>query len=131
MTQRGDGLGDAVLEVADVERTRGVGRAGVLDGVHQRHLVAAGVGHAPELVERDDRGVRDGEQRIVEFVDGDAELVRELLVGGRALEGVLELGVGALDFAGAGAHAARHPVERAQLVDDGALDARDGRPTNP
>ena len=38
---------------------------------------------------------------------------------------MLELRVRALDLAGAGANASRHPVERAQLVDDGALDAHD------
>ena len=37
----------------------------------------------------------------------------------------LELGDRALDLARPRAHRARHPVERAQLVDDRALDARD------
>ena len=45
-------------------------------------------------------------------------------VGARA-ELRLELGDRALDLAGARADGARHPVERAQLVDDRALDARD------
>ena len=48
-----------------------------------------------------------------------------LLVGRRPVQPVLELAVGALDLAGAGAHGARHPVQRAQLVDDRALDPRD------
>jgi hypothetical protein len=39
---------------------------------------------------------------------------------------VLELRVGLLDLPGAGAHGARHPVQRAELVDDRALDAGDG-----
>ena len=103
----------------------GSGAPGVLDRVHQRDLVAAGVRHAPELVQRDDRGVRDRQQRLVELVDRDAHLGGDLLVGGGALQRVLELGVGPLDFACARAHAARHPVERAQLVDDRALDAHD------
>jgi hypothetical protein len=38
---------------------------------------------------------------------------------------VLEARVDALDPVCAGAHRARHPVERAQLVDDRALDAGD------
>ena len=42
---------------------------------------------------------------------------------GRAAQLVLELGVGLLDLAGARADRARHPVERAQLVDDRAADA--------
>ena len=79
----------------------------------------------PQLVERGDRGVRDLQQRLLELVDGHAELGGHLLVGRCALQLVLELGVGLLDLAGAGAHGARHPVERAQLVDDRALDARD------
>ena len=42
------------------------------------------------------------------------------------MELLLELGDGALDVAGARTHGARHPVECAQLVDDRALDPRDG-----
>ena len=65
------------------------------------------------------------EERVLEVLDAHLELVGHLLVGRRALQLVLELLVGALDLAGAGAHRARHPVQRAQLVDDRALDARD------
>src|SRR3977135_3045128 len=39
---------------------------------------------------------------------------------------VLELDIGLLDLARTGADRARHPVERAQLVDDRSADARDG-----
>ena len=39
---------------------------------------------------------------------------------------VLELGVRLLDRAGLGPHRARHPVDRAELVDDRALDPGDG-----
>src|SRR3712207_8101339 len=46
------------------------------------------------------------------------ELARHLLVGGRAVQPVLELRVDALELARAGADGARHPVQRAQLVDD-------------
>ena len=70
--------------------------------------------------------MRDRDQRLVEVIDGDAELGGELGIGGRALQRVLQLRVGALEFARTGAHAARNPVHRAQLVDDGALDAHDG-----
>jgi hypothetical protein len=41
------------------------------------------------------------------------------------MELLLELGDRALDVARPCAHRARHPVERAQLVDDRALDPRD------
>ena len=44
---------------------------------------------------------------------------------GRAVQPRLELGHRALDVAGSGPHGARHPVHRAELVDDRALDARD------
>ena len=54
-----------------------------------------------------------------------AELARHLLVGRRALEPRLELHVDPLDLARPRAHRARHPVERAQLVDDRAADAGD------
>ena len=61
----------------------------------------------------------------MELLDGDLELGGHLLVGRRALEPGLELHVGALDLPRAGAHRARHPVERPQLVDDRAADPRD------
>ena len=49
-----------------------------------------------------------------------------LLVGRRALpSSASSCGVGPLDVARPRAHRARHPVERAQLVDDRALDAGD------
>ena len=50
-----------------------------------------------------------------------------------ALQLVLELGLGRLDFAGARADRARHPVERAQLVDDRAADPghREGLELDP
>ncbi len=58
--------------------------------------------------------------------DFDVELRRHLLVGRRPLQLGLELGVRLLDVAGTGANRARHPVERAQLVDDRALDPGHG-----
>ena len=64
-------------------------------------------------------------RRLLELVDGDPDLGRDLLVGGRRAELRLELGDRALDLAGARADGARHPVERTQLVDDRALDPRD------
>ncbi len=49
----------------------------------------------------------------------------DLLVGRRAPELRLELADRPLDLARPRAHRARHPVERAQLVDDRAADPRD------
>src|SRR4051794_31921437 len=100
-------------------------RAGrVLDRVEQRDLVTL-ARDRPELVERGDRGTRDVGQRLLELVDGDPDLGRDLLVGGRRAELRLELGDRPLDLAGARTDGARHPVERAELVDDRALDPRD------
>src|SRR4029453_1206374 len=79
----------------------------------------------PELVESGDRGTGDLEERILELLLGDAELGGDLLIGGRARGARLEVGDRPLDVARAGAHRTRHPVHGAQLVDDGALDARD------
>ena len=123
--QARDRVGHAVLHVGGVHDLRWVGRVGVLQRVEQRDLVAAGVRDAPQLVERGDGRVGDLDQRLLELVDGDVQLAGHLLVGGRTLELVLELGVRALDLAGPRADGARHPVQRAQLVDDRALDARD------
>ena len=83
-------------------------------------------GDRPELVERGDRGAGDLGQAVLELLLGDAELLGDLLVGRRAGTSLrLELGDRALDVARARAHRARHPVQRAQLVDDRALDPRD------
>src|SRR5919206_830235 len=123
--QAGDRVGHAVLEVGLVEGGGRVGRVGVVQRVEQRDLVAARVAHGPQLVEGGHRGVGDLQQRVLELLDGDAQLGGHLLVGRCALETVLEPRVGLLDVAGAGAHRARHPVQRAQFVDDRALDAGD------
>src|SRR5829696_7224806 len=123
--QRGDRVGEAVLELGGVEELLRVGRVGVVERVEQGDLVARGVRHSPQLVERDDRGVGDLHQALLELLDRDAELLGHLLVGGCAVQAVLELAVHALDLAGPGAHGARDPVERAELVDDRALDAGD------
>src|SRR3954470_9948900 len=120
-----DRVGEAVLELGGVEQVLRVGRVGVVQRVEEGDLVARGVRHRPQLVERDDGGVGDLHQALLELLDRDAELLGHLLVRGRAVQAVLELPVDALDLAGAGADGARHPVEGAQLVDDRALDARD------
>src|SRR5215213_10808973 len=125
LRQGGDRVGEAVLELGGVEQVLRVGRVGVVQRVEQGDLVAGGVRHRPQLVERDDRGVGDLDQALLELLDRDAELLGHLLVRRRAVQAVLELAVCALDLAGAGADGARHPVQRAQLVDDRALDAGD------
>src|SRR3954449_5664215 len=123
--QGGDRVGEAVLELGGVEQVLRVGRVGVVQRVEERHGVAGGVRHRPQLVERDNRGVGDLHQALLELLDRDAELLGHLLVRRRPVQAVLELAVRALDLARPGADGARHPVQRAQLVDDRALDAGD------
>ena len=123
--QRRDRVGDPVAQLGLVDDRLRVGRAAVGQRVEQRHLVAGRVGHVPELVERDDRRVRDLHQRVMDFVDTDPELGRHLLVGRGALQPGLELHVDALDLPSPRPDRARHPVERPQLVDDRAADPGD------
>src|SRR3954451_20231114 len=123
--QRGDRVGEAVLELGGVQQILRVRGVRVVQRVEQRDLVARGVRHRPQLVQRDDRGVGDLHQALLELLDRDADLLGHLLVGGCPVQPVLELAVDALDLAGAGADGARHPVKGAQLVDDRALDAGD------
>jgi hypothetical protein len=79
----------------------------------------------PQLIGRDHQGVRDLHERVREVVDRRLEGLGHLGVGRGPVKLVLEARVDALDLACAGAQRARHPVERAQLVDDRALDAGD------
>src|SRR5919112_3221357 len=77
-----DRVGDAVLEVGGVHRRGRVGRVGVVEGVQQRHRVAARVADRPQLVQRGDRRVGDLHQEVLEVLDGDLQLLGHLLVGG-------------------------------------------------
>src|SRR5215216_7999571 len=91
--QRGDRVGQAVLDLGGVEQLLGVRRVRVVERVEQRDLVARGVRDRPQLVERDDRGVGDLHQALLELLDRDPELAGHLLVGRRAVEAMLELAV--------------------------------------
>ena len=64
-------------------------------------------------------------QAVLELLLGDADLLGDLLVGRRPVELRLERRHRPLDLARPRAHRSRHPVHRAQLVDDRALDPRD------
>src|SRR4051794_20539999 len=97
--QAGDGLRQPVLHLGGVHRGRRVDGVGILDRVEQRDLVAGRVGQRPQLVQGDHRRVADARERVLELVDRHVQLVRDLLVGRRAVELVLELGVGLLDLA--------------------------------
>src|SRR3954454_2367526 len=120
-----DRVREAVFQLGGVEQLLRVRGVGVGERVEEGDLVARGVSPRPQLVERDDRGVGDLHQALLQLLDRDAELLGHLLVGGRPVQAVLELAVDALDLTGAGADGARHPVQGAQLVDDRALDAGD------
>src|SRR5215208_6487270 len=126
LRQPRDRVRQAVLHLGRVHLHGRVERLGVLDRVQERDLVTGCVRDGPELVERHHRGVGDAHQRLLELLDRHLELVGHLLVCGRPMQLVLELRVRTLDLPGLRAHRAGHPVERAQLVDDRALDARDG-----
>src|SRR3954452_5233822 len=71
--QGGDRAGQACLELGGVEQLLRVRRVGIVKRVEQRHLVAGGVRHRPQLVERDDRRVGDLQQALLELVGRDAE----------------------------------------------------------
>src|SRR5262249_27648907 len=113
---------EAVLNLARVERGLRVRSRLVLDRVEQRDLVAGGIGSHPELLERQDRGVRDLEQSLLELLLRDAEPRGKFGVGRRTTQLVLELRVRLLDVAGTRPNRARHPIEGAQLVDDRTTD---------
>src|SRR3954469_957782 len=127
----GEGLDRVRETVLDLGRLRlglGVDRIRVVNRVEHRDLAATAlrVRERPQVVERQHRGVRDLEESAVELLDFHLELRGHLLVGGRALELGLELGVRLLEVASASADRPRHPVEGAELVDDRALHAGDG-----
>ena len=126
LRQPGDGLAEGFLQLGGAERGLGRRRIDVLDRVDQGDLVAAGAADRPELVERCDRRAGDVGQAVLELLGGDPDVLRDLLVGRRAVQLGLESRHRPLDLAGTGANRARHPVERPKLVDDRALDPRDG-----
>ena len=120
-----DRLRHRLLRLRHVERGVRLRPLAVFDRVDEGDLVAGRRRHGPQLVESRDRRARDVEEALVELLLVDAELLGDLLVGGRAVELRLELRDRALDLAGARADGTRHPVHRPQLVDDRALDPGD------
>src|SRR4249920_587154 len=118
-----DRLAERLLDLRLFERDLGAGPGLVLDGVDQGDRVAS-PGGRPQLVESGHRGARDLEEAVVELLPGHSELLRDLLVGRRAHELLLQRRDRALDLTRARAHGAGHPVERAELVDDRAADPR-------
>jgi hypothetical protein len=90
-------------------------------GEGARALPVAAV--APDLLEVDERDPAHLVEQLVELVDLQAERVGDLVLAGGAAETLLDLAVGPLEAPALLAHAARDPVQRAQLVEDGTLDA--------
>ena len=78
-----------------------------------------------ELVEGQDRDERDLRDDVVQLAPGDAESLGHLLLGRLSLQHRLEVGVRLLDLPRLEPDRPRDPVHRTELVDDGALDARD------
>ena len=106
LREPGDRLAERLPHLRLRERRLRLGALRVLDCVDQGDLVAAGR-HRPELVERGDRGAGDLRQARAELVLGQAELRRDLLVGRRAVQLLLQLGDRPLDVARARAVARR------------------------
>ena len=120
-----DRVGEEVLHLVDLERLDRVVLA-VGDGVADRgRPLTVGRAGREQVVERDETGERDLRERLGELALGPLELGRDLAVLRAAPELVLELGDRPLDGTRLRPHRARHPVDRAELVDDRALDPRD------
>ncbi len=115
-----------LLHLLDLEgRHRAVALVG--DGVHQRgRLAPLAVATGKDLVQGDETDEGDLVEDLLQLVLADPQLLGDLGVVGRAQQLRLQLGVGPLDGPGLGPHRPGHPVDRAQLVDDGALDPGDG-----
>ena len=117
-----DRLGELAPELAALQQGPGP-VAAVRDRVAEGGAVAPVPQH---LVERGDAGERELPEHRLQLRVRHVELGGELGLGRRPLEPGLQLGERPLDGAALGPDRARHPVDRAELVEDGALDAGDG-----
>ena len=110
-----------LLGLEGVDRPAGA----VREGLAERRALGA-VAATQHLVERHHADGRDLAQSLVEVADAHLELGRDLGLVGRTPQRRLQMGERLLDRTGLGAHRAGHPVDGAELVDDRALDARNG-----
>src|SRR6266487_1794667 len=97
----------------------------VLERVAQAEPVTTLRADRQQLGEGDHRDERDLAEDVVQLGCGDTKLLCYLRVARAAMQSVLQLGVGLLDLAGLEPHRAWNPVDRSELIDDRALDARD------
>src|SRR4029450_9074065 len=111
------------------ERAERVGRALVGAALEVTALLAA---TEAQVLEAEEAHLADARQQLLVGIEPHAELAGDPLSRRRPAERALEAMRGLLDQAGLLAHAARHPVERAQVVEDRAANAelrvgREGR----
>ena len=122
--QPGDRLAERLLQLGLLERDSGSGRVvSSIVSISETWSPPADGVQSSSSAAIDEREISP--RLLLQLVGRDPDLGGDLLVGRGAHQRPLELGDRALDLARARAHRARHPVERAELVDDRALDARD------
>ncbi len=92
------------------------------EGVTERHRVSAAAEH---LVERHQTETADLVVDVRELLIAHAEFGCDLFVARCSMELRLELGHGSFDRLRLRSHRAWHPIDRAKLVEDSTLDARD------
>src|SRR4029077_3786691 len=95
---------------------------GVRLGAVEREVAVAGADS--RIVQAHQAHWRDLSEQVAVRRERQREAARHLLLAGRSAEPVLEQARDTLDGAGLLAHAARNPIERAELVEDGAADTK-------
>jgi len=108
-----------LLQLERSERVLGVH---VFDDVGEGAVAVAVLPAAADLFQVHEGDAADLVHELVELVDLEAQGVGHLLVAGGAAEALLDLAVGALEAPALLPHAARDPVQGAELVEDRALD---------
>ena len=121
-----DGVGDALSQIGAVGVHDGVHRIRIGQRLEQGRLEAIGSARVPRLIQGDHARVRDAQQRGVQFLRVDRHLRGQLGVGRHPMQAGRQRGRCLLDLARLAADAPRHPVKRAQLVEDRAPDPRAG-----
>src|SRR6185369_9186496 len=102
------------------QRAQRIGVGFVVVTVVSEALLAAA---EPQVLEREERHLADLAEQLLVLPERQLELAGDLLFGGRTAQAPFELVRDLLDERGLLAHAARYPVERAEMVEDGAADA--------